>query len=66
MFEEGERYRIEGKTVDMFVVGIDKEDDKSVRLAIFWVNQNTGAMLSADEITIQKSDFSKWKKVEVT
>jgi len=65
MFEEGERYRIEDKTVDMFVVGIDEETDKYIRLAIFWVNQQTGGMLSADEITIQKSDFSKWKKVEV-
>jgi hypothetical protein len=66
MFEEGERYRIEGKSVDMFVVGIDKETADSVLLAIFWVNQETGAMLSADEITIKKADFSKWKKVEVT
>jgi len=65
MFEEGERYRIEGKSVDMFVVGIDKETSDDIRLAIFWVNQETGAMLSADEITIKKADYSKWKKVEV-
>lgn len=65
MFEEGERYRIDGKTVDMFVVGIDKETSDDIRLAIFWVNQDTGAMLSADEITIKKADYSKWKKVEV-
>jgi hypothetical protein len=64
MFEEGERYRMDGKTVDMFVLGIDKEDADSVLLAIFWVNQETGAMLSADEITIKKSDISKWKRVE--
>lgn len=65
MFEEGERYRIDGKTVDMFVVGIDKETSDDIRLAIFWVNQDTGAMLSADEVTIKKADYSKWKKVEI-
>lgn len=50
----------------MFVVGIDEETADSIRLAIFWTTQDTGKMLSADEITIKKSDYSKWKKVEVT
>lgn len=64
-FEEGERYRnANSNGTDMFVVGIDKETDSEIELAIFWVNQETGKMLSADEITIKKEDYKNWKKVE--
>jgi uncharacterized protein YrzB (UPF0473 family) len=67
MFEEGERYRKIGQVeTDIFVVGIDKQTDTETIMAIFYVNQHTGSMLSSDEITIKKEDYSKWQKIEET
>lgn len=64
-FEEGERYRHDrSMDVDIFVVAIKEEKPESVLMAVFFVNQTSGKMVSPDEITVKTEDFGNWKKIE--
>ena len=64
-FEEGERYRHEkSMDVDIFVIGIKEENEDGTLMAIFYVNQTSGKMVSSDEIIVKPEDYGKWTKVE--
>jgi hypothetical protein len=64
-FLEGETYTNSKLDKDVMVLGIGKETQDEVVLAILWVERQSNETTGGDELTVKKSEFSDWTIVEI-
>lgn len=67
-FSPGEHYRHKGGPLspehDIFVIGVMYEDDNEAELAIFYVKKDTRDFVQAAELTVFKSEFDQWERLD--
>lgn len=64
-FVEGETYTNPKKEKDLMVLGIGKETDTEVVLAVLWVDRESKETTGGSELTVNKSEFSDWSVVDL-
>lgn len=64
-FQEGETYTNPALDKDIMVLGIGKETDQQVVLAILWVDRESKETTGGSELTVKKSDFAQWSEVDL-
>lgn len=64
-FLEGETYHHPKREKDIMVLGIGKETDTEVVMAILWVDRESKETTGGDELTVPKSEFSEWELTEL-
>lgn len=65
VFLEGETYTNPKLPKDIMNLGIGKETDTEVTLAVLWVDRESKETTGGDALTVKKSDFGDWSLVDL-